>query len=1211
MSSRSPQPPPRLVSGTDIDNLRPAVPLPPPPALFGLTDYGSHQLSPEDLEERREAQSKLKRTRDGCFTCRTRKKKCDLIRPICGSCARLDFKCQFPQQIQDAQGRLITVKQPNKRKKGVSEDNPIEPDSTSVEATHGTDKTPYTSSATTEIGGKLKKAKKAQGSASGKDRPNGINLPHSYSPAQPHPHPQASSDPSSWTDPQTGRPSSLRSSSSSSTEELYVPVHQDHQPPPSTVETRHHHLNAGPPDPSAIQSTPAPSNQYKDLMELLLAERAITGPDDEAKAIARRNGVSAGKDHQQHTNLPNMLSNLSPNTHGSSDHLNFPNSQTRPNPHQPLPHLQALLPPDANSSDLQNQMLSHFQKQFSLHTASQHNNPSSAYPSNPIIAAASPGFVEWMSGFTGPNSNGELSDILRGFGISPGEGIAGGEVAPSPSLSWILPARRESLSNGHGHTNGSSNSSGNGNGNFDFMSSVVNHSSVPIPPIVPPSSTSSYTNPLHHPHNNHLTPTLLFPNLSPILAPPLSLHQPYNPQPQTSNARQQSFSRPIAGQKPNGQLSLRRESSLVHGSSPVRSFARLHDPSSTIGHQGKHANHQPAVLPPSWETSTSDPEDFFYIPSEGGFLEVGLEDVVDDDDRAIGGFVNMNNDGLRNEKDRRSELDDQSASDDEIEEDDRTEGDNHREEEQERSGGARPRKKRRFNALPDSRRGSASGGGGAGGRGRNQSISLRRDSTGSTILSVGSSLAFRLPDLPPLVVQQAPLLIDYFIRKLAPLVSVLAPNSATLNLNISGEQLMTGSGSNPWDVPDPPGGIDVCTVFLPMAFSSELLLLSVLCWSAMHLSDLGEPWREIAEVMRAELFGRVQGSFKAWEESISVPPSGVGADPGSSQGLSVDPAKGSKVGSNNTKEDVTGESEIERENETGKQSSPVITPEEILAGLVVFSEIEICRGSTEKWFHPLLQARKVVQRMTAEKRQKSWVAKWLMQNWAYHELLSSTTSLDGPSLEPEEYGVILSGGMNTFMGPSMMVFQLIAEISRLSVQAAQCIHFEDRAARIESLRVLAAREARLKTRLDAVYPEFPSTADPSSPAISYHLIAFRAHVLTARLYLRQVVSHCNAFSLVTQLLVNQLLATIAQLVGTPAESSLLFPLFVTGVDATTDADRREIKARFDMIDTNCRIGNIQTAFSLLEEIWDRNEGGEKWVDWPKLSRECGWNVSFA
>jgi len=90
---------------------------------------------------------------------------------------------------------------------------------------------------------------------------------------------------------------------------------------------------------------------------------------------------------------------------------------------------------------------------------------------------------------------------------------------------------------------------------------------------------------------------------------------------------------------------------------------------------------------------------------------------------------------------------------------------------------------------------------------------------------------------------------------------------------------------------------------------------------------------------------------------------------------------------------------------------------------------------------------------------------------------SSSTSLDGPALDPEEYGAILSGGINSYMGCCQPVFQvssarassflldeadlrrtlwiqIIAEISRLSVEASRCSTYGDRDARIESLRIL-------------------------------------------------------------------------------------------------------------------------------------------------------------
>lgn len=46
-------------------------------------------------------------------------------------------------------------------------------------------------------------------------------------------------------------------------------------------------------------------------------------------------------------------------------------------------------------------------------------------------------------------------------------------------------------------------------------------------------------------------------------------------------------------------------------------------------------------------------------------------------------------------------------------------------------------------------------------------------------------------------------------------------------------------------------------------------LLSVLGWSSMHLHELGEPWREIADLLRTQLVDRVETAFIAWEEKKS------------------------------------------------------------------------------------------------------------------------------------------------------------------------------------------------------------------------------------------------------------------------------------------------------------------------------------------------------
>lgn len=48
---------------------------------------------------------KTSRSRGGCLCCKRRKKKCDEIKPICGSCKRLKFKCEFKELINENKNR--------------------------------------------------------------------------------------------------------------------------------------------------------------------------------------------------------------------------------------------------------------------------------------------------------------------------------------------------------------------------------------------------------------------------------------------------------------------------------------------------------------------------------------------------------------------------------------------------------------------------------------------------------------------------------------------------------------------------------------------------------------------------------------------------------------------------------------------------------------------------------------------------------------------------------------------------------------------------------------------------------------------------------------------------------------------------------------------------------------------------------------------------
>lgn len=47
----------------------------------------------------------FRRSKEGCQTCRRRKKKCDEVRPTCGGCTRNNIPCQWPVETSQTQRR--------------------------------------------------------------------------------------------------------------------------------------------------------------------------------------------------------------------------------------------------------------------------------------------------------------------------------------------------------------------------------------------------------------------------------------------------------------------------------------------------------------------------------------------------------------------------------------------------------------------------------------------------------------------------------------------------------------------------------------------------------------------------------------------------------------------------------------------------------------------------------------------------------------------------------------------------------------------------------------------------------------------------------------------------------------------------------------------------------------------------------------------------
>lgn len=192
--------------------------------------------------------------------------------------------------------------------------------------------------------------------------------------------------------------------------------------------------------------------------------------------------------------------------------------------------------------------------------------------------------------------------------------------------------------------------------------------------------------------------------------------------------------------------------------------------------------------------------------------------------------------------------------------------------------------------------------------------------------------------------------------------------------------------------------------------------------------------------------------------------------------------------------------------------------------------------------------------------------------------------------------------------------QILGDITALAVEANTVESIEDRDDRFERISAIIKESRGLDHRIDllevstktlsrmAAWQEDEQGFMPQ-PLIS----TFQAFKFAAHAYLRQVVYKLPAISIEAQLSVTRMLTRISSVLDTPSQSQMLFPLFIAGVDAVREEDRKSIKMIFERLHAITGTGNIKTVFDLLLEIWRQNDHGATWVDWRLIASNVSRN----
>ncbi|KAG7663806.1 uncharacterized protein J8A68_002666 [[Candida] subhashii] len=334
-----------------------------------------------------------------------------------------------------------------------------------------------------------------------------------------------------------------------------------------------------------------------------------------------------------------------------------------------------------------------------------------------------------------------------------------------------------------------------------------------------------------------------------------------------------------------------------------------------------------------------------------------------------------------------------------------------------------------------------------------------------------------------------------------------------------------------------------------------------------------------------------------------------------------------------------------------------------LATLMILCGAEICKGDVKNWSVFLNWGWKLLAGNGGILNfNKSKEEHWLISNFAYHDLLASSTTERGTYFPSEEYDMIFmdkegfsKASLNPLLGVSKKLFKLIGDISTLvyeskkilsefynrefsspTIPVSQPLIQEDEDENMEdqddfigsplfgdaseisdhgkASRLLQSVIEKVKTlefEIDSSKPEKEDLMYLTDQELELQLTLFEAFQISAKLFLRQSIMKCNPSMLESQVLNNDLIKCLDILVGTSVQASLVFPIFMSGIHCVTKHDQDVMRYRIGEFMKLYGIWNVSRVRFVLEKIWESNPAGNMVVDWHQILNDLNWDLNFA
>lgn len=314
------------------------------------------------------------------------------------------------------------------------------------------------------------------------------------------------------------------------------------------------------------------------------------------------------------------------------------------------------------------------------------------------------------------------------------------------------------------------------------------------------------------------------------------------------------------------------------------------------------------------------------------------------------------------------------------------------------------------------------------------------------------------------------------------------------------------------------------------------------------------------------------------------------------------------------------------------------SPALLLAGCLVFCSMSAILGDTTGWHHHLLGAAQIIHNAGASSpcpdgvatMSSSYEGRWLLRNFAYHDILMSIT-LDREPLIPGKYWIPEPRTpIDSYFGLASEPMAVLSKISSLngemlrymsasrsSSQNSSISHTPDARSfdpsTLENLD-FSARACSIEAELrewkcaESTDPCLVSLAESyRSAALIYLYRVIRRHIPDTRTHVdKKIASQASD--------VVQHVGTMP--LGCLPECTSLFPLFMAGGETTSRTEMLFIRERLQHLVTYRHFQNAASALSILEELWLQHTNfsglvADEPLDWIDILSRRGWKLALS